>query len=82
MDTGLYATLGRTRWPVSTWQQVSEAYLKLVRMAGTKHHHVPKCKIVNDAGIVIAIVARTGQVWSVDEPNSPAQALYTPRGRA
>lgn len=65
----LYATIGGQNWQMDTWEQVSNAYLRLIQHIG-RVSRAPQCKIIDAAGEIVAYVTVTGVVWSPDH-NQP-----------
>ena len=60
---GLCARVGRQAYPVTSWEQVSTAYRRLVahfRASGTQ---VPPCEIVDLLGEVRYWCGPNGRIW-------------------
>ena len=57
---GLSARVGKICHPVTSWEQVSDAYLKLVSVFPA----APPCEVVNLMGEVVGHVTCNGRVWS------------------
>jgi len=49
-------------WPVRSWKQVSEAYLRAIQACGLAAP-TPACHILDEAGQVFAFVSLSGRVF-------------------
>ncbi len=59
----LVATVGNRRFPVTSWQQVSDAYTAAIDALDIGASKTPPCLIINRKGRVIAHVSFNGRVW-------------------
>lgn len=77
--TVLHAVVGRNRYPVESWQQVSEAYTRTIEALGLGASRVPNCRIEDQHGNVQAHVSYNGRVWRGDGARLTGVLLYDPR---
>lgn len=77
--TVLHATVGKGRYPVESWQQVSQAYTRTIEALGLGASRIPLCQIVDQHGIVQAHVSLSGRVWRSDGAGLTGVLLYDPR---
>jgi hypothetical protein len=70
----LSATVGRKKFPVMSWKQVSDAYVSMIKASGAKLADVPSCHLLDEFGQVVAHVATTGRIW-----NMAGGLIYDPR---
>lgn len=76
--TGLSARVGRTTYPVTSWQQVSTAYRRTIETLDLGASQAPRCEIVDMRGNVIAHVAYNGRVFPGRTYEPGATPLYEP----
>lgn len=60
----LTAVIGKTRIPVVSWQQVSDAYVQAIEALNIGASQTPSCLIVGPDGRTVAHVAYNGKVFA------------------
>lgn len=76
---GLAARIGRKAYPVTSWEQVSSAYVQTIKRLGVGASQAPKCEILNLLGEVIAHVSYNGRVWPGSTYQPGEKPIYDPR---
>ena len=79
---GLAARVGRRAFPVTSWEQVSQAYRDTIAELGLGVSRAPRCEILNLLGEVVAHVGYNGTVWSGPAHGwrwDGAKPIYDPR---
>lgn len=76
--TTLRARVGRSLYPVMSWQQVSDAYLHALNKTNLGASQAPRCEIINPKGEVVAHVSYNGKVWPGQRWTSGDKPLYVP----
>lgn len=59
----MYATVGKTRYPATSFGQVSRAYRSTIDRLGLGASQTPPCRIEDKTGRPLAYVSYNGKVW-------------------
>lgn len=74
----LYATIGKSKIQVQSWEQVSKAYRSTIEKLGIGASQTPPCYVIDQSGSVVAHVSYNGKVWHGPSWTSGSEPIYTP----
>lgn len=73
-----YACVGRTIYPVESWEQVSDAYRAACARIGTYAALAPRCQILDAQRRVVAHVSRNGKIWPGERYREGDRPIWSP----
>ncbi len=76
--TALVASVGKKKFAVTSWQQVSEAYRAMIDAAGIGSSQAPRCVIRTRTGHPVAHVSYNGRVWPGEHWKDGDKPIYDP----